>query len=146
MKVGDPEVVSIRNLFPFVDARQTERQAAVVFDFLGVHHVHVERWIGHAEIDIAPEGATVRKTVFVLIERIRFGDVTLQSVDSEVHLGQLDGGGGFFLPVERHPAHRVLSVRLDEVTRLHEHPTGTTGKVSDNPVVGLDHVDDGLHE
>ena len=40
-----------------------EGQAAVGLDLLGVDHVHIEGWIGHHEVAVAPKGVAVFQPV-----------------------------------------------------------------------------------
>ena len=71
---------------------------------LGVHHVHVERRIGHDEVALADE------VVLVFVVGDGLADVALQAVDGEVHLGEADGGRGLLLTVEGDAMAGVLAV------------------------------------
>ena len=117
VEVGNPQVVAVADLLGLVHARQAKGQAAVVLHLLGVHHVDVERRIGHHEVALAKE------IVYVLVEGVGLADIALQPVYGQVHLGQADGGGGLFLAEESDPAAGVLAQPLDKVARLHEHAT-----------------------
>ena len=48
--------------------------------------------------------------------------------------------------VEGDALHRVLAGALDEVAGLDEHAAGAAGRVEHDAVLGLDDVDDGLHD
>ena len=72
--------------------------------------------------------------------------VPLQAVNGEVDLRELGGRLVLLVAIERDALHRVLAGILDEVARLHEHAARTAGRIEDDPVVGLDDVDDGLDD
>ena len=139
-EVGDPEVVAVADLLLLVHARQAEGQARVALDALGVHQVHVEGRIGHHEVALAGEG------VLVLVVGDGLGDLPLQPVHREVHLGDADGVAVLLLAVEDDLLRRVAALVLDEVAGLHEHAARAAGRVEHRAVVGLDDVDDGLHD
>ena len=50
------------------------------------------------------------------------------------------------MTVKRYPLHRVLALVLDEMARLHKHPSRSAGGVDDDAMIGLDDVDDGLDD
>ena len=130
----------MRDLLVLVHARQAEGQARVALDALGIHQVHVERRIGHHEVALADQ------RVLVLVVGDGLGDLSLQPVDGEVHLGDADGVAVLLLAVEDDLLRRVAALVLDEVAGLHEHAARAAGRVEHGAVVGLDDVDDGLHE
>ena len=130
----------METFFCLVHARQAEGQARVALDALGVDQVHVEGRIGHHEVALADQG------VLVLVVGDGLGDLAFQPVDGEVHLGDADGVAVLLLAVEDDLLRRVPALVLDEVAGLDEHAARAAGRVEDNAVVGLDDVDDGLHE
>ena len=71
-------------------------------------------------------------------------DPALKPVDGKVDLRELRGGLVLLVTVEGDPFHRVLTLVLNEVARLHEHAARAAGGIEDDAVVGLDDVDDGL--
>ncbi len=146
VEVGDPQVVAVGDLLVLVDARQAERQAAVGLHLLRVHHVHVERRVGHDEVAGANERFPVTQLMDVLVKGVRLADVALEPMHGQVHLGQADGGGGLLLAEEGHALHRLLPPPLDKVAGLYEHAARTAGGIEDDAMVGLDDVDDGLHK
>ena len=118
-EVGDPEVVAVRDLLGLVHAGQAERQARVALDALGIDQVHVEGRIGHDEVALADQG------VLVLVVGDGLGDLSLQAVDGEVHLGDADGVAVLLLAVEDDLLRRVAALVLDEVAGLDEHAART---------------------
>jgi len=48
--------------------------------------------------------------------------------------------------VEGDALHRLLARTLNKMAGLYKHTAGTTGRIEDDAVVGLDNVDDGLHD
>ena len=89
--------------------RPATGQPPVVLDLFGVDHIHIERRIGHHEI------APAEELVLVLVERVRLADVTLETVNREVHLGEADCGGRLLLTKKRDAVTGVLAEALDEV-------------------------------
>ena len=139
-EIGNPEVVAVGNLLVLVHAGQAERQARVALDALGIHEVHVERRIGHDEVALADQG------VLVLVVGDGLGDLALQPVDGEVHLGDADGVAVFLLAVEHDLLGGVAALVLDEVAGLDEHAARAARGIEHGAVVRLDDVDDGLHD
>ncbi len=85
--------------------------------------------------------------VLVVGDRLVAGpDLAFQAVDGQVDLREPSRGLVLFVPVESHALHRVLTRALDEVAGLHEHAAGAAGGVEHNAVLGLNDVDDGLHD
>jgi hypothetical protein len=67
-------------------------------------------------------------------------------VDRQVHACQPYGGYRLFVTEKCHAVRRILLPALYEVAGLDEHAAGAAGRVEDNAVIRLDHVDDGLHQ
>ncbi len=146
VKVRDPQVVAVGDVFVFVHAGQAKGQAAVGLDGFGIDLVDVERRVGHHEVDVAPQRLAVFQSVRVVIEGVGFLDVALQPVHGQVHLGQADGGGGFFLAVKGDLFHGLLARLFDEVAALHEHAARAAGQIGHHAVAGFDDVDQRLHQ
>ena len=123
----------------------------------GDHHVHITRLDdlpadllfavpgagglgGHDEVALAGQD------VLVLVVGDGLGDLSLQPVDREVHLGDADCVAVLLLAVEDDLLRRVATLMLDEVAGLDEHPARTAGRVEHDAVIGLADVDDRLHE
>ena len=140
MEEGNPEIIGVGDLLLLVHTRQPEGQPPVVLHLFGIHHIHVERRIGHDEIALAPDGMDI------LVEGVRFPDVSFQTVDGEVHLGQPDGCGGLLLAVESDLVAGLLPLPLDEVAGLHEHAARAAGGVENDAVVRFDDIHDGLDQ
>src|SRR5207245_10357032 len=84
--------------------------------------------------------------ILVLIVSDRFGDLSVQAVDSEIHLGDADRRGIFLLSVENDLLSGVFTLMFDKVTRLHEHASRPTCRIKHGAVIWFNYIDDGLHE
>ena len=84
--------------------------------------------------------------MLVLVVGDGLGNLTFQTVDCEVHLGDADGIAVLFLAVEDDLLRRVPALMPDEVAGLDEHASRTSRRIEDNAVVRLDDIDDCLHE
>ncbi len=95
---------------------------------------------------MAEQRLAVLQAVHVVVKRIGLADVAFQAMHSEIHLRKADGGRRFLLTEEGDAMAGVLPEALDEMARLDEHAAGTAGGIEHDPVIGLDDIDDGLHE
>ncbi len=155
VKIADPDVIPVGNSpraflllllarFPLFllrplglgDARQPEGKTEIAFHLPRVDFVHVERRIGHHEIGLA------HQLVGVFIVGDGLLDVPLQPVDRQIHLGQPDGGGVLFHPVEGQPLGRVRLPPFHEMGALDEHAAGAAGRIQHHAPFRLQHVGD----
>jgi len=85
--------------------------------------------------------------VLVLEEGIGgdFAELGREPAHGEVHLGQLVGGGGELLPVNR-DVFLAAVVAFDKLERLHEHAARAAAGVVDLAFVGLDHFGDEIDD
>ena len=74
-----------------------------------------------------------------------FAEVGREPAHGEVHLGQLVGGGGELLPVNRDVL-GVAVVAFDKLERLHEHAARAAARIVDLALVGLDHFGDEIDD
>lgn len=115
--------------------------ASVVDEFVGAAPVlQVEGGIGHDVVGL-------EVGVLILEEGIG-GDVPEvggEPAHGEVHLGQLVGGGGEFLPVDGDVLFAAV-VAFDKLDRLHEHAARAAAGVVDLAFVGLDHFGDEIDD
>src|SRR5262249_25860423 len=123
-----------------VYSRQAEGQAWVGLDSLSVHQVDVKGRIGHHEVALAD------KSMLILVVGNGLGDLALQPMDGEVHLGDVDGIAVLLLAVKDDIPGRVPALVLDEMAGLHEHAARAAGGVKDGAMIGLDDVDDDLDQ
>lgn len=115
--------------------------ASVVDELVGGPPVaQVEGRIGHDVVGL-------EVGVLILEEGIGgdFAEVGRESAHGEVHLGQLVGGGGELLPVNRDVL-GVAVVAFDKLERLHEHAARAATGVVDLALVGLDHFGDEIDD
>ena len=105
-----------------------------------VHLVHVERWIGHHEVELADA------FVQVFVVAVPLPDVAGKGVDGEVHQAQMPGFVHPLLAVDRNLYAGIVLVSLDEVGTLDEHAARTARRVEDASVVRLDDFDDQLDQ
>ena len=111
--------------------------AGVAAELVGTAPVlQVERGIGHDVVGL-------EVGVLILEEGVGgdFAEVGGEPAHREVHLGELVGGGGELLSVNRDVL-GVAVVAFDELERLHEHAAGATAGVVDFAFVGLNHFGD----
>jgi hypothetical protein len=67
-------------------------------------------------------------------------------VNGEVHLRQTDRLPGLLLAVDRELFAGRLTMAFDEVGRVDEHPARAACRVEDPAVIGLDDLNDQLHD
>ncbi len=147
----DPQVVAVGHGFlafvGFLHFRFVARDAvgveALVLLHAGqAHVVDVERGIGEHVIECA------KTLVRVFVVGVGLLDFAAQTVDREVHLGEVDGVARFFLAADVHAAFRafqLFAVFRDELGRLHEHAAGTAGGIEHLAAVRLDDLDHQAH-
>ena len=115
--------------------------ASVVDEFVGAAPVlQVEGGIGHDVVGL-------EVGVLILEEGIG-GDVPEvggEPAHGEVHLGQLVGGGGELLPVDRDVLLAAV-VAFDKFDRLDEHAAGAAARIINLAFVGLDHFGDEIDD
>lgn len=115
--------------------------ASVVDEFVGPAPVlQVEGRIGHDVVGL-------EVGVLILEEGIGgdFAEVGGEPAHGEIHLGQLVGGAGELLPVNRDVL-GVAVVAFDKLERLHEHAARAAAGVVDLAFVGLDHFGDEIDD
>ena len=137
---ADPDIVAVGHLAALVGPRQAERQAGIRFHLPGINLVHVEGRIGHHGVRLA------QQMVRIFVVGDGFLDVAFQPVDSQIHLGQADGGGVLFQPVERQAFGGALAVLFHRAGALHEHPAGPAGRIKNDSALGIHHVGDERHQ
>ena len=80
----------------------------------------------------------------VLIIGVGLLDIAAQAIDRQVHLGEVDGFLGLFLPIDEDaavPAFQVLAMLPDELRRLHEHAAGAARGIEHLAAMRLDDLD-----
>ncbi len=140
VEIADPDVVAIRHLAFFVDARQAKGQTWVVFDFFGIDLVHIKGWISHDKVCLA------QQLMRVFIVGDGFLDVAFETMHCQVHLSQTDGGGVLFQTKESELLSGVLMSPFDDPSALHKHAARTAGRVKHPAVCWFDDVGNQRHQ
>ena len=82
----------------------------------------------------------IKERIFICRSKIR-----IDTPDGKVHHRHFPGSRIAFLAINRQIVNVAL-VTLDELGRLHEHPATSTARVVYAPVIGLDNLDERLHD
>ena len=95
---------------------------------------HIERRIGHDEVELLGG-------VLVIAKRVApaFAKVSFEATDGKVHVRHLPCVGVELLSVDSHIAEVALML-LYELGTLHEHTSRTTGRVIDTTLKRLQHL------
>src|SRR5438132_10311504 len=84
--------------------------------------------------------------MLVLVVGNSLGDLTLQPVNGEVHLGDVDSIAVLLLAVKDDSPGRIATLVLDEMAGLDEHAARAAGRIENSAVVRLNDIDDGLDQ
>jgi len=113
---------------------------AVVLDLFLVHLVHIERWIGHHEVELA------ETVVEVFVIAVPQPNVARHGMHGKVHHAKLASLTDSFLAVARDFHGGFLFVGFNEVSTLGKHATRSAGWIANASVVRLDDLYDQLDQ
>ena len=129
-----PEVVRV------VRRRQTEGEPLFPLQTLAIYTIHVERRIGHCEVELTEQ------LVWIVVVGVRLLHVARQTMHCEVHAAHPQRLADHLGAVDRQLLLGGLVVMLHELRRVDKHAAGAASGVEDLAVVWLDDLDDQLYD